>query len=241
MKVANALSTIESFRYWLFTDTQGLDPGPHTSRLGRPVCHPCPTAGDRLDHPDELGLKSLQEYRNQMLEKGWCHHQVEHLSTVYDLRAFAYLASRQRSIRLVDHTTCLKHLTCVAYNTDPAAYETQHVESGCDCLSVATPAAALSKIIRRGEVPLISIHEPLNGHTGLEIRVSVRTRMSNYIAVSHVWADGLGNPIDNALPMCQIKKLKLAVTALHSAFKYSWGGSVVGSYLLLCYGPGEFG
>lgn len=240
MKAANLISAIRSCSHWLFTNTDNLCPGPHTLQLGRPECRRCVTTSDRLDFLNELGLKSLEEHRNQMLANGWCHHQVQHLSTLTGPLAFSYLASRQCSTRLLDHTTCMKHLTCVAYNTDPAAYETRHIEPRCHCFDVATPTDELIKIIRGGGVPLISIEESLHDLTAPTIRVSARNRMSKYIAVSHVWADGLGNPSGNALPLCQIKKLKLAVTALHRTFKYSRDEPLVRLLpLLLSYQPSD--
>lgn len=199
---------------------ENRNPGNYALQLRWPQSQRCT---GQAGHMSEPGLMSLQCYKNQMLANGWCHHQIEHLSrnTVYGVQTLSYLANLQRSTRLVDHARCLNHLTCVAYNTDSATYETRHIEPGCGCPSVPTPNAALDKIIRNGGVPLISIQESPNGDTPLTIEVSARTIMSKYIAVSHVWADGLGNPTSNALPLCQIKKLRLALSTLHKTFQNS--------------------
>lgn len=240
MIVANAVGTIgpvlhwiwtktllelRSSWYWLCTDFFGLHPRHDFYQLGWPQYDTCSQSG-HIDEPDEM---PLQYYKDRMLANGWCHHQVEHLSrnAAYSLRGFAYLANRQHSTRLLNHASCTNHLTCVAYNTISAAYETRHIESGCDCPSVPTPNATLIQIIRRGDVPLISIQESPDPNTAPKIRVSTRNRRSKYIAVSHVWADGLGNQFDNALPLCQINRLNLAVTALHNTFRYSRDNPIV--------------
>ena len=40
-----------------------------------------------------------------------------------------------------------------------------------------------------------------------------------YVAISHVWSDGLGNPSRNALPMCQVMRLQKHVDALDVSTK----------------------
>ncbi|KAF8346761.1 hypothetical protein F5887DRAFT_1073429 [Amanita rubescens] len=47
----------------------------------------------------------------------------------------------------------------------------------------------------------------------LELRVVVEDNYP-YIAFSHVWADGLGNPHTNALPRCQLRRLRDHATEL---------------------------
>ncbi|KAF2011119.1 hypothetical protein BU24DRAFT_472277 [Aaosphaeria arxii CBS 175.79] len=100
------------------------------------------------DRPETQPSSSeeLERYKKQMTSKGWCQHQVEHLSRTYDVNTFSYLASLERSPkRLADHNRCSNY------------------------------SASMK---------------------------------SKYIAISHVWADGLGNPSENGLPLCQVKRLR---------------------------------
>jgi hypothetical protein len=58
-------------------------------------------------------------------------------------------------------------------------------------------------------VPQINL-EPWDGSQG-------------FVAISHVWADGLGNPRANALPRCQMVRLTHMVRSLSSlVWKYFW-------------------
>lgn len=160
-----------------------------------------------------------QRLIEQMLANGWCCHQVNHLSKLHSLEAFSYLASLERSShRLVDHKQCSNRAICVAYNADLATYETQHVDSDCDCSMISTPYAPLTKVIQDGGLPLVSIEGSIDADMTHRLSVHPRTRKCRYIAVSHVWADGLGNPNENALPLCQIKRLEINLLALAKEF-----------------------
>jgi hypothetical protein len=79
---------------------------------------------------------------------------------------------------------------------------------------VSVPYESLVKITRKGHVPLISIHSSASTDGLLELRVHRRSRKDKYIAITHVWADGLGNPRENSLPTCQIKRLQQSMSAL---------------------------
>lgn len=165
----------------------------------------------------KLGTKrsQVEEYKDQMVAKGWCVHMVEHLSQTYDNRTFSYLASRERpNARQESHDRCTSHDACIAYNTDPAWYETRHIARECDCEDVSVPCEKLGSIIRKGHVPLIAIEDNAE-HVGQPVlRLVARRQKCRYVAMSHVWADGLGNPKHNSLPLCQISRIKDSLEAM---------------------------
>lgn len=169
----------------------------------------------------QINYQSSQRWKEQMPANGWCCHQVNHLSRIHDLEVLSYLATLERSShRLADHKRCLNSVACVAYNTDRATYKTRHVTVDCKCLMVSTPYDNLTEIIRQGEIPLISIKDSTHAGATHKLKVYPRSMESRYIAISHVWADGLGNPNENALPLCQIKRLKAHLLALQAVFGY---------------------
>ena len=161
---------------------------------------------------DRLRRKWTEE---QMIKNGWCPHQVRHLSLKYDVKTLSYLAELERSpLRAVNHQRCSLQDSCVAYNTDPTNYESRHTNTDCTCTMISVSYASLIKTIRSGHVPLISIENGTPGsserHT---LRVLAGSSTSKYIAISHVWADGLGNPRENGLPSCQIEQLRMSLLA----------------------------
>jgi hypothetical protein len=170
-------------------------------------------------HHQQQGLSAVgtssesdkwQRSKELMLRKGWCIHQVRHLCHKYDPTTLAYLATLNRSpMRTNNHQRCLQVEKCVAYNTDPLTYDTKHVATQCRCAVIHVPYDALLKVIRKGQVPLIVIEtNRKNTSQALQLRVEARNRKSEYVAVSHVWADGLGNPHINGLPLCQLERLR---------------------------------
>lgn len=165
-----------------------------------------------LSH-DEHEVRMNEE---RMLAKGWCPYQVRHLSAKFDPATFAYLAGLERSsLRTTVHQRCQQSENCIAYNTDPMTYDTRHVKAGCTCALISVPYDSLLKVIRRGRVPLISIETKGTGSgERFYLKVQPRRGNSSYTAISHVWADGLGNPHVNGLPSCQIECLRQSLTAL---------------------------
>ncbi|KAI0436084.1 hypothetical protein F4803DRAFT_543429 [Xylaria telfairii] len=176
---------------------------------------PAPTRRIALSQRQRLALA-----RTNMTRNGWCCHQVNHLSRTYDFNTFLYLTSLEpHPLRRISHEQCSTHNSCVAYNTEAATYQTRHTTADCTCAMVTVPYESLIKLVRRNKVPLISIERDADNDELIKLKVEPRLLTSKYIAISHVWADGLGNPTQNALPICQLKELKQSLLALRSLFK----------------------
>jgi hypothetical protein len=159
---------------------------------------------------DDTSTVSIEELKEIMLGSGWCFHQIEYLSKIFQLSVLCRLARLDRKAqRPEDHRLCLKEKACIAYNSPQTeTYETKHAANclGTNCAMIKVPYEDLVRIIRSGGVPLVSIHE--HPDVGFVISVHRRKFRGDYITISHVWADGLGNPRENALPKCQIKLLQ---------------------------------
>lgn len=57
----------------------------------------------------------------------------------------------------------------------------------------------------RGKLPLLEI----NGSGELfTVHIVEKDSGTTYTAISHVWADGLGNPAENSLPQCQLERIR---------------------------------
>jgi hypothetical protein len=161
--------------------------------------------------------KTCSAEKERMLAQGWCVHQIDYFSRMFDKATFSYIATRVRPPRGTDHTLCAEMSSCVAYNVDMNNYETRHVDDTCTCEMMAVPYDQLIKIIEEGDVPLVSIE--VNGNGELNLRLCKRKMSSHYTAISHVWADGLGNPHDNAIPLCQARMLEKRVGSVHKRWK----------------------
>ncbi|KAH7065856.1 hypothetical protein BKA63DRAFT_166234 [Paraphoma chrysanthemicola] len=166
----------------------------------------------------DIALRHQQHDVQTMLRNGWCSHQVHYLAQKYDRDTFRDLAQMKLSPeRRRDHTPCLSQPSCIAYNVDMINYRTVHRTGGCNCSHLQVPYDALTNMIGRGQIPLISIEYSKDSNRPMELRLHRRTVVSKYTAISHVWADGLGNPAENALPACQLQHLAARFEDLHGS------------------------
>jgi len=124
-----------------------------------------------------------------------------------------------------DHENCpLSGDKCIANHVSMETYITKHAKtcqmspwnsdssslnpplSGqCEMLGVDT--RQLVRIIRQGGTPLIEFIEPAAGSYYPKLKLVHGGAKERYIAISHVWSGGLGNPNANELPACQVRGL----------------------------------
>lgn len=124
-----------------------------------------------------------------------------HLSGLYYVSFLSGQISHQN-----DSETC-GEVRCSMESVAQGSYKTRH-DLQCDgeCAVVCVDQDQLCDVLQRGRIPGVSISE-LPGGDGIELSVVECTEGVPYIAVSHVWSDGMGNEASNALPECQIKRL----------------------------------
>ncbi|KAF7506407.1 hypothetical protein GJ744_011761 [Endocarpon pusillum] len=93
---------------------------------------------------------------------------------------------------------------CSAFNIDSDTYVIQHTTSCGNraCSVMRIDRTRLHELVRNDRLPLI--HSKLTSNGVLMIEIIDGTSMTNYTAISHVWAGGLGNFQDNALYSCQL-------------------------------------
>ena len=142
-------------------------------------------------------------WKARFLAHGWCVTEIRLiLDTTLSLQTRHFLACIDKRDAEKDHQYCDTQ-QCMVYQNDLGAYQTKHVRKGCDCEKLCIDPDILYNILRTGALPLIRIRR---GQTLKELSVDVVASRpgARYVALSHVWADGLGNPYANALPRCQL-------------------------------------
>ncbi|KAA1472875.1 hypothetical protein DENSPDRAFT_821987 [Dentipellis sp. KUC8613] len=82
---------------------------------------------------------------------------------------------------------------------DTANYLPKHVTADCTCAFVKPSSSAVRELVRKNEVPVILFD-------GSSIVVQ-SAKDTPYVAISHVWADGLGSTTEVGLPTCQVQRL----------------------------------
>ena len=158
-------------------------------------------------------------WKDNLLASGWCPSQVEQLLQTggLKLQTLYFLGGFSQSSDSRTHQHCTKD-RCLAYQVDLDEYQLQHTKQNCDCggeLSV-DPWLLRDVLLRSPKsLPLLRINGSLENELSIEIVPSEENTL--YVALSHVWVDGLGNARRNALARCQIFRLSKLVKSLNAA------------------------
>jgi hypothetical protein len=181
---------------------------------------------------DDRGGRAAQCLLRLFEENGWCPYRAQQLCRSYDYLAVNKLACLKRVEAIRNgHNECMQNKRCCAHdlNSDePNSYPFQHVCGDTDSCKLVDVPDKVTSIIKSGGIPLISMRmnkndlEPndleLNDLdlNDLDLKVVRCTPYITYTAISHVWSDGLGNPTSNALPLCQLFRLRRMISRTYS-------------------------
>ena len=154
-----------------------------------------------------------------MAGAGWCPKQI--LKTHGAMLETKYFYSQlSPPDPRVSHTSCTQ-FQCLAYQVNEVEYQYTHIDDGCQCGFLKPDPRKLLNFLQKGSIPLIK--PTLSTDTlGNDVCIVEGLPDTRYVAISHVWCDGLGNPHANAMSRCQLLEISGLVQDL-----YPSGGSPV--------------
>ncbi|KAF2650933.1 hypothetical protein K491DRAFT_607929 [Lophiostoma macrostomum CBS 122681] len=147
----------------------------------------------------------------RMKDLGWCLSEITMLAGHFSPSALEYISTLPRLANGLDHSTCGSTL-CVARQLNIATYETKHASPNCTCEHIWSPLKQVLRILGKRQIPLLSMDISDRGDINLHVESYIEGQ--DYVAFSHVWSDGLGNPVTNSLPRCQYCRLKKLLDGL---------------------------
>jgi hypothetical protein len=158
--------------------------------------------------------------RTSMINHGWCPSEIPKLVENYykSLQTLHLLSKMDRSVLGRDHSGCSEK-RCLAYNIQDETYVVGHCEADCKCPPVEIKNEQTVPILDEGCYPLLQLRKDTAGR--VEVDVVRSSEKAPYIAISHVWADGLGNPHATALHTCQLRRLFTLLQSLSPSGKKS--------------------
>ena len=159
---------------------------------------------------DSMGRVNLLD--SLMACEGWCPKQI--LRTDHTFLETKYFYSQLLPPDLgVSHTSCTQ-LQCLAYQVEEAEYNYAHANDGCRCDFLKPDSEKLLNSLAKGLIPLI---KPMLSPDALGNTICIVERLpdTRYVAISHVWSDGLGNPHANAISRCQLLEISRLVQDLY--------------------------
>ncbi|GAM33927.1 hypothetical protein TCE0_013f01183 [Talaromyces pinophilus] len=168
--------------------------------------------------------------KDRLRRANWCPSLIDTTVTDFSIDGLYYLgANPQRDTE--DHAQCTE-LRCVSKGLNRDVYRTRHVTDDCQCEHHEPSMDRMLDIISNGGTPLVVWTEtdgkPLHlqeykstpGHVpsveiGADGMPVIPERVPIYVAISHVWADGLGNEHQNSLPACQLSRIQRLVDEVY--------------------------
>ena len=174
----------------------------------------------------QFARQQSQLLRARMLESGRCPYWTEIYLSTYSPAMIYYLSAAPTLAGNSNHEHCSANDGCIAHDVDESSYITRHVTEHCKCNMIEPDVQKIVAIIENGGIPLIKFETLPSGDLALDV-VQAKYRL-HYTAISHVWSAGLGNPIANSLPLCQIQKIRTgkssstitsSIRAFHTSIK----------------------
>ncbi|KAG0561114.1 hypothetical protein KC19_9G038400 [Ceratodon purpureus] len=151
---------------------------------------------------------------NHMKSLGWCPSSItrvskQHGPSIAQLHYYCHLPVPQGA---KDHSHCTSD-SCLTLRIDPSIYHTVHTSVSCDCPELTLDVEKIGEILGSKRLPLIEVSP--NGEPA-HANIILREDDGNvgFVAISHVWADGLGNVRNNALPACSLQEISRLVNEL---------------------------
>ncbi|MCJ1474990.1 hypothetical protein MMC13_003650 [Lambiella insularis] len=161
------------------------------------------------NEPAEAWYGTTQEMLHRRLQDaGCCQMDVYRLHQRLSSLTQYYMSSLNIQRETRSHDRCTE-TRCVALQIDGA----RHTSTGCTCALEVVGQPELKTAVKRGSIATMTFSKP-SGLCMQDLNVQVGKPHGPYVAISHLWADGLGNPENNAMPRCQLALLQERVNAL---------------------------
>ena len=152
-----------------------------------------------------------EEMKAAMVSANWCPNDITRLNDKFATTQLLYFFSKMKKpTGVADHQRCTTKF-CLAHSMSLTQHLTRHCwtcTNENECEDVSIDHQPVVDILRSGSLPLLRITTKKNGPSKATVElISSGTEMTQYVAISHVWADGLGNAEANSLPNCQLIRL----------------------------------
>ncbi|KAL8958620.1 MAG: hypothetical protein Q9193_004357 [Seirophora villosa] len=157
--------------------------------------------------PSTWGLLLRAHPRSELMKRhGYCPSEIHRIrNTFHKLSTSHFLTWMNRADATASHEHCNSR-ECLLRLNNLRPYGAQHWLNDCHCPNLTVDIAKVIAILSRGGLPLLQMIQTEPSHE-LHLDVIEASSSSKYVAISHVWSDGLGNPQANALPQCQLQHL----------------------------------
>ena len=149
-----------------------------------------------------------KQIRAPLIDHGWCRMVVHRLGQRRSPLPQYNMGALKRSLpyKSESHAACSNH-QCQISKSSTGAFKPQHTMPDCQCQPIQSIQDQVASIVEKGCIPLLSF----SADEDLLIEsfsLALHRENDGYVAISHVWADGLGNATDNTMYRCQLHLLQ---------------------------------
>ena len=150
-------------------------------------------------------FRKQEEQATELQKLGWCEFQIEYMYNTVNRSTMDWMIAIRLNQDPAGHETCTK-TQCDRNNVDSSTYEQSHVTKDCLCSALKPDVQQVIQILKNHGIPIIVLHE---SHEEIKLSIMNSTTMepTGYLAISHVWADGLGGSTETGLLQCQARRL----------------------------------
>ncbi|KAF4545916.1 Het domain-containing protein [Lasiodiplodia theobromae] len=177
-----------------------------------------------LSSPNYVPVADRHDPRHSLDEEEWCPSTVRYLIKRSNVSALRHALRRGPRNRGESHDKCTEY-TCLLQSVDVDNYVPKHADGilckpdeACACPYIKPPRAAVTAALAAGAIPVIRLPRAAEATTtttaGDEKLAVALTSDGPYVAISHVWTDGMGSNTETGLPACQLWKLAALAQAL---------------------------
>ncbi|KAH6666291.1 hypothetical protein B0J14DRAFT_705325 [Halenospora varia] len=172
----------------------------------------CPNTGTLAWH---YPYKVADRRRSKLRDLGWCPFQIRLLEDTVNQSTIDWIAAINMQQDPTGHENCTAE-ECARNNINESTYEQAHVCDDRQCRKLTPDLDQVIRILRENEIPIMCL-DTLNGELQLTVSASSKAIPGDYIAISHVWADGLGGSTEKGLNLCQVERLNKLCNSLKTA------------------------
>ncbi len=139
----------------------------------------------------------------------WCPSELNFMGLMFDNSSSIFASSVTRESAHADHSNCTSS-KCLAWEADDSTYRPLHVVGCSGCRDICIDTDDLEQRLVSTDTTVVPRLKILTDDQG-DIAVSF-THSGDYVAISHVWSDGLGHPPGvNSMHECQLKRVQRLV------------------------------
>lgn len=153
----------------------------------------------------------------KLKENGCCWNDIDRLVRSSNNSALYYASTLPRNPQIVSHHDCTMK-SCIANTIDEDNYQVKHTpdcHNPKDCQYKGPDLVKVNEILQQGTIPvlrIINVDDFESSNIELVVdSINPGSAADPFVAISHVWSDGRGNPSANELPICQLRRIQQLV------------------------------